>query len=366
MQINIEKKTDKTFYSQVLVIIISILSALFFIAILLLLLGHNPIEVYKELFSSAFLTGWGIVDTTIKSIPLLLIALGLSIAFKMELWNIGGEGQFYLGAIAATWIAVFLFPELNSWLLIPLILISGFIAGAILGAIVGVLKAYLGVNEIVSTLMFNYIAIYLSDFLVYGHWRDPEGYNFPMTKAFSEQARLPKLFNTNIHFGLIFGLILALLVYYYINKTTNGFEMKIIGDSERTARYAGINVKKNIVLALLISGGIAGFAGAVQMAGVQYQLQHGFSPGYGYTAIIVAWLGKLNPLAIILVSFIMGGLLVGGEQIQLFLHIPLSIVNVLQASILFFLLAGEVLNNYKISISFNSELKVKDGDNPGI
>ena len=366
MKIEVEKRLDKTYLSETVVIIFSIILAVMFISIFLLLLDYQPIVIFRGLVVNSFMDSWGLEKTIVKTIPLLIIALGLSIVFKMEIWNIGGEGQFHIGAVGATWIAIFLLPDASIWLVLPVLLAAGFIGGAVWGGIAGFLKAELGVNEIVSTLMLNYIGILLVDFLVYGPWRDPAGLNFPTSKSFGQNAELSGFFNTSIHAGIFFALILAVIIYYFFKKTTLGFEMSVIGDNEKAARYAGINVKNNIIIAMMLSGGIAGFAGAVQMAGVQHQLQHGFSAGYGYTAIIVAWLARLNPFAIVLVSFIMAGLYVGGEQIQMFMQVPLSLVNFLQATILFFLLAGNFFNRYKINFKLKDEEKMQEGDQIGL
>ncbi len=285
-----------------------------------------------------------------KFVPLSIIGLGLLAAFKMKIWNIGGEGQYHLGAIGATLVALFWFPHLNIYLLLPVIFLVGTIAGGLWGAIPGLLKAYLGADEIVATLMLNYIGILFMEYLVYGPWKDPHGYSFPMTATFTENARLPIIWG-KVHWGVVVPIILAFLMWYIFEKTTFGYEMKVIGDNKDAARYAGMSVKKNILLIMIISGMFAGLAGAIQMVGIQYRLQPNFSPGYGYTAIIVAWLSRLNPFGVVVVAFLMGGLFVGCEILQILMKLPISITYIFQGLLFTFVLLGEVYIKYRIKIS---------------
>lgn len=340
---------------EIKVMIISVLFSFIALAILLFMQGKNPFETYKMMFRWAFFNPIGLQGTLVKFVPLSIIGLGLLVAFKMKIWNIGGEGQYHLGAIGATFIALFLFPNLNPYLLIPLILLAGAVMGGIWGAIPGLLKAYLGADEIVATLMLNYIGILFMEYLVYGPWKDPHGYSFPMTATFAENARFSILWG-KVHFGIILPFILAFIVWYIFEKTVFGYEMKVIGDNKDAARYAGMNVKRNIVYIMIISGLFAGFAGAVQMVGIQYRLQPNFSPGYGYTAIIVAWLSRLNPFGVVVVAFLMGGLFVGCEILQILMKLPISITYIFQGMLFIFILLGEVYIKYKIKlIKFKSK-----------
>jgi simple sugar transport system permease protein len=310
----------------------------------------NPIEAYKEMFSWPFGNRMGFIEAMLKAIPLMFTGLGVSIAFRSKLWNIGAEGQLYVGAVATTWAVLYLFPaNINPLLGIPMFILIGSIAGAIWGMIPGLLKAYFETNEIVSTLMLNYIAILLADYLVYGPWKDPHGYNFPLSAMFPKSSFLPTMFGTRIHTGLIIAIISAFFIYYLFNWTKWGFRTKLLGDSLKTAEYTGMDVKRYTVSVMLVSGLFAGMAGAVQMLGVQHRLMHGISPGYGYTAIIVAWLSKLNPFVILLVSLLFGGMLVGNEQLELFMQIPSSFISILQGTILFSIMAGELFLKYKIT-----------------
>jgi simple sugar transport system permease protein len=286
----------------------------------------------------------------VKAIPLMLTGLGVSIAFQMQFWNIGAEGQLALGGVAAAWVALFLSDMIPSFLLLPSVLLLGMVAGALWAGIPATLKAILGVDETLTTLMLNYVAILFSEHLYYGPWRDPEGYGFPGTAPFPEAAWLPRLGGTRAHLGLFFGLVAAVVLWFVFKRTRWGFELRIIGENQRAARYLGINIGRNIVLALLLSGALSGLAGACEVTGISRRLQQGLSIGYGYTAIIVAWMAQLNPLAVVFVAILMGGLLVGGDQVQIMMGLPSAVGVVLQGMILFPMLAGSLFTEFKLRI----------------
>ncbi len=345
MRFEPREKTTPLF--EISVMITSVILSFVALSILLFTQGKNPIQTYKTMFNWAFFNPIGLQGTLVKFVPLSIIGLGLLVAFKMKIWNIGGEGQYHLGAIGATLVALFWFPHVSIYLLIPIIFIVGAIAGGLWGAIPGLLKAYLGADEIVATLMLNYIGILFMDYLVYGPWKDPHGYSFPMTATFTENAKLPIIWG-KVHWGVIIPVLLAFLVWYIFEKTIFGYEIKVIGDNKDAARYAGMDVKKNILMMMIISGMFAGLAGAIQMVGIQYRLQPNFSPGYGYTAIIVAWLSRLNPFGVVIVAFLMGGLFVGCEILQILMKLPISITYIFQGMLFIFVLLGEVYIKYKI------------------
>lgn len=326
----------------------SVFFALLFGAMFLSITGHSPVKVYSLMFSGAFGSTYGLSETLVKAIPLMLAGLGVSIAFKMLLWNIGAEGQLYMGAFAASYVALF-HPELPVYIMLPAMFLAAVAAGGIWALVAAIPRAYLSVNETITSLLLNYVAILWVDYLVYGPWKDPKGFNFPLTAPFGEAAQLPAIGSTRIHFGLILGLVAAVLLYFVLNRSRWGYEIKVIGESQQAARYGGINIKRNILLVMFLSGALAGVAGFSEVAGITHRLQHGLSPGYGYTAIIIAWLGKLHPAAVVLVSILFGGLLVGGYTIQT-AGLPAATVSMLQGAILFFLLGGEFLNRYRIRL----------------
>ncbi|MFL5761185.1 MAG: ABC transporter permease [Thermomicrobiales bacterium] len=332
----------------VLVPIVSIVLALLVGSIVLLASGEHPIDVYHAMFNGAFGDKNSFAEVLVKMTPLLLTGLGVSIAFRMQLWNIGAEGQFYFGAIFTTWVALFILPGAPSYVLIPAMMIAGMIGGALWGAIPGVLRAYLGASETITSLLLNYVAILFSDYLVHGRWRDPQGFGFPGSKQFPDAGALPQWGNTRVHIGLLFGFVAALVIWVIMRRTRWGYEVAVMGENPEAARYAGMKTKRTIVMVMVLSGALAGLAGMSEIAGIGHQLQRNLSPGYGYTAIIVAWLGRLNPFGIILVSFLLAALLVGGDQLQMTMGLSSAVAPMLQGTILFFLLGGDILNRYRI------------------
>ncbi|ATW26263.1 ABC transporter permease [Candidatus Formimonas warabiya] len=348
MKIILEKRATPSLLMLVVSPIVSIFFALLIGGIFLALNHTNPLQVYSMLVTSAFTTSFGISESIVKAIPLMLCGLGVSLAFRMQLWNIGAEGQLYLGAIAATWVALS-FPALPALIMIPFMFLMGFLGGGFWALLTAIPRAYLKVNETITTLLMNYIAIALADYLVYGPWKDPNGFNFPLTPQFPSAAILPALGQSRIHLGLLFAIVAAVVIYILVGHTKWGYEVRVIGESPAAARYAGMNIPKNICLVMLLSGGLAGIAGMSEVSGIAGRLQHGLSPGYGYTAIIVAWLARLHPASLALVSFLLGGLLVGGYAIQL-VGLPVATVNMLQGLILFFVLGSQILTNYNIKL----------------
>ncbi len=344
----LERVHAPSFRAQLTIMVLSVLMGLILGGVIMLLAGENPFEVYRAMAIGAFGSYYNVSETLVKMIPLLLTGLGVAVAFRMQLWNIGAEGQFYFGAIFSTWVAIYGLKDAGPWVVIPAMMIAGMIGGALWAAIPGMLRGYLGVNETITTLMLNYIAILFSDYLVHGPWRDSAGYGFPGTAAFSDATYLPAWGTTRVHLGLVFGLVAAAVLFFVLRRTRWGYEIGVTGASERVAKYAGMRTARNIVLVLALSGALAGLAGMSEVAGINHSLQRGLSPGYGYTAIIVAWLGRLNPFGVVLVSFLLAGLLVGGDQLQISLGLPSAIAPMLQGTILFSLLGGDFFSRYRI------------------
>jgi simple sugar transport system permease protein len=326
----------------------SILLALIVGGIVLLATGENPFEVYRVMLNGAFGGTNALAETLVKATPLLLTGLGVAVAFRMQLWNIGAEGQFYFGAIFATGTALFVLPNAPAMVLIPAMVVAGLLGGAVWGFIPGVLRGYLGANETITSLLLNYVAILFSDYLIHGPWKNPMGFGFPGTKSFPAAAWLPHWGTTRVHLGLVFGLIAAVALWIVLRRTRWGYEVSVMGENPRAARYAGMSTARTIMLVMVLSGALAGLAGMSEVAGIGHQLQRNLSPGYGYTAIIVAWLGRLNPFGIIVVAFLLAGLMVGGDQLQMTLQLPAAIAPMLQGTILFFLLGGEMLTRYRV------------------
>ncbi len=334
---------DKLF--DALLPVIATLLALAVGAILLLLLGKSPLTAYGAMFQGAFGTVSGLTQTLAKATPLLLVALGICIAFRAGVINIGGEGQIILGAIAASAVSLAL-PTLPGILLVPLALTAGVLAGAFWGGIAGVLKARFGVNEILSTVMLNAIALQLMNYLLRGPMLDPAqvaaGTNVPQSATLPEQVWLMRLVpRTMLHAGLILAIVLAVLVYIFLWRTTIGYRIRAVGLNPSAARYAGIPVKRYMALALILSGAFAGLAGAVEVTGIHHRMIEGLTGGYGFSGIVAALFGKLHPLGAIPASIIFGGLLVGADKMQRTVQVPSSLVVAVNGLIVLFVVASD-------------------------
>ncbi|MGB9660824.1 MAG: ABC transporter permease [Moorellaceae bacterium] len=341
-----EKRLQPSPFMMVIIPVVSVILALGLGAVFLALTNLDPLKVYQSMLKGVIGSKYGISETVVKAIPLMLTSLGVALAFRMLLWNIGAEGQFYMGAFGASWVAL-TFPHWPVYVMLPAMFIAGCLMGGIWALLPAIPRAKWGVNEVITTLMLNYVAILWVDYLVYGPWKDPQGFNFPLTAPFSKAATLPSLAGTRVHLGLVFALIAAVVLTVILWRTRWGYEIRVIGESFKAARYAGMSIERNIILVMFLSGALAGLAGMSEVAGVSHRLQHGISPGYGYTAIIIAWLAKLHPVTIILVSFLFAGLIVGGYSVQT-MGVPSATVSMLQGAILFFVLGGEILTRYRL------------------
>jgi simple sugar transport system permease protein len=331
-------------FSKVLNFFITILLALLVGMIPLILTGNNPVRAYMALFQGAFGSKHGLTETLVKAIPLILTGLAVSFPLRAGFWNIGAEGQLYLGAIAATWVALTL-GHLTSFILLPLVILSGFLAGAIWGLIPAFLKIRFQVNEIILTLMMNYIAVNGSNYLVYGPLKDPQGANFPITAIFSESAWLPRLPGTRLHAGIILAFTMAGVLYLILSKTRLGYEIKVVGANPRVALYGGISLMTITLIVMMIGGGLAGLAGVGEVAGLQHRLRKDISPGYGYTAIPIALLGKGHPIGVTIAALLFGALFVGGSHMQQTTKVPVALISIIQALVVLFVVAGEALRN---------------------
>ncbi len=347
MNLAFEKRKTVSRTAIVVTPVLSFLVSLVLTGILLIAFDANPFETYAAMFKGAFGTGRAFTETLVKAIPLMLTGLGVALAFKLKFWNIGAEGQLTLAGVAAAWVAIYWSPWLPEPLLLPVMVLVGAAAGALWAGIPALLKTGLKVDETLVTLMLNYVAILFSTHLYYGPWRDPNGYGFPGTELFPKAAWFPRIAG-RAHVGLYFAIIAAVVLWVMFRWTRWGFELKVIGNSQKAARYQGIAVERNIVLAVLLSGALCGLAGVGEVAGISRRLQQGLSLGYGYTAIIVAWMAQLNPLAIPFVAILMGALLVGGDQVQMVMGLPSSMGLLMQGLMLFPLLAGSLFVEYRI------------------
>ena len=323
--------------------LLSVFAALVVGAIFLALTGENPFSVYNRMVDAAFGDSRGISETLISATPLLLTGLAAAVAFKMLVWNIGAEGQFIFGAIFSAGIGIALGDGAPAAVAIPAVIVAGAIGGALWASISAIPRVYLGTNEIITTLMLNFIALKIMEYLVFGSsspWRDPEISTFPTGRDIPEAARLPEFFK-RLDIGIFIAVALAIMAWWLINKTRWGFEVRIVGDSPDTARYVGIGVPRKILGVFLLSGMFAGLAGGLYVAGPVGALDpRSLDLGLGFTGIIVAALARLNPLAVVPVAVLMGALNNAGPSLQ-GIGVPTATVTMLQGAILIFAVAGE-------------------------
>ncbi|MBE6906192.1 MAG: ABC transporter permease [Ruminococcaceae bacterium] len=350
--IQIVKRPDPSKTQDLLTRLFAVLCALVCASLLMAALGYNPFKVFGNIFIGSTGTLHRIRETIIKTIPLAALSLGVAVAFKMKFWNIGAEGQFYMGAMAAAWVA-FNFNRLPMILMLPFMFCAAMLFGGLWALIPAFLKSKFKTSEILVTLMLNYVAVKWITYLQYGPWKDPKAAGFAKMPKFVNAAVLPKVFG--VHIGWIIVLVLAVLVHILLNKTKFGYQVSVIGESEYTARYAGISVAKITLIAVIIGGGLCGVAGFMQASAIEHSLTDQLSAGLGFTSVITAWLARLSAPAIIVVSFLFAALLQGSAYIQTAMQIPAAVAEVLQGIILFFVLGSEFFLNYKLVFHKNAK-----------
>jgi simple sugar transport system permease protein len=342
----ITKRASLPRRQEILIQVLAILLSLAFAGIVILILGYNPLEVYYKIVEGSVGTGLRLTQTINKAIPLVIVSMGILVAFKMKFWNIGGEGQIMMGAFGASLVALN-FPEsLPGFVMLTAMAAASILCGALWAFIPAYFKAKFGTNETIFTLMMNYIAIKFVTYLQFGPWKDPEFGGFPKVANFSSNAILPGF--GGLHLGLLFAILAVGLVYVFIRHTKRGYEITVVGESLETARYAGMNIKAVILTAMLVSGGLCGFAGMIQASAIEKTLTYTISAGYGFTAIITAWLGRLSAPVVAGVCILFAMLLQGSSYIQVALSIPASVADVIQGVILFFVLGSEFFLQYKV------------------
>ncbi|MEM7021017.1 MAG: ABC transporter permease [Pseudomonadota bacterium] len=313
-----------------------------------LVMGYNPFAALYHFFVSPLTSLYGLSELGVKAAPLILIGVGLAIGFRANVWNIGAEGQLTVGAIAGGGVALAFWGEEGAWVL-PLMCFAGILGGLAYAAIPAFLKTRLGVNEILTSLMLTYVATLFLSMLVYGPWKDPTGFGFPQSRLFTESALLPMILEgTRLHLGALIALFVAVAAWVIMTRTVIGFEIKVVGQAPAAAAFAGFDRNRMIWLCLLTSGGLAGLAGLFEVAGPIGQLIPNPSPGYGFTAIIVAFLGRLHPLGIIASGLLIALSYIGGENAQVEVGLPEAVTGVFQGLLLFFLLASDFVTKYRI------------------
>ncbi len=318
----------------------AVVASLGAVAVLLLALGKDPIYTYVAIATGAFGSWFSLSEALVAATPLMFCALSVAFAARLGLMSIGAEGQLYLGATAATLVAL-KFSGMAAWQLIPSMAVAAAVVGAVWSGVPGLLRTRLGMNETITTLLLNYIAILLVQHLLHGPWRDPASFGWPQTQSFSDTAQLSGFAGTRLHAGILVALAIAGAFAIILSRTKAGHIIRVIGANPSAAKYAHYPVDRYLVIGMLVSGAVAALAGFSQVSGIEGRLRSGISPGYGYTGFLVSWLSRHNPIAIVAVSILMGGLLSGGDALQLTAKLPFATINVIQGTIFLVLLSSE-------------------------
>ncbi len=353
MRLELEKRREQSRLMAVLSPILALGLTLISGAIMFAILGLDPIDALYVYFIEPLSQGWSLQELVVKATPLVLIGAGLAVCFLSNTWNIGAEGQFTVGALAGSALPILL-PEFQSFATLPLMILCGVAGGMIWGAIPAFLKVRFGANEILTSLMLVYVAQLALDWLVRGPWRDPEGFNFPESLIFSDAATMPALGDGRMHIGAVFAVVVVLALAFVLMKTLKGFEVRVIGQAPRAGRFAGFSRNKMIWFAFLLSGGLAGFAGMAEVSGSIGQLTPVISPGYGFTAIIVAFMGRLNPIGVLFAGLLLALSYLGGEAAQVSLGLSDKTARVFQGMLLFYVLACDTLILYRFRLISNN------------
>lgn len=318
----------------------AVVAAFVVVGVLLGVVGRDPLATYASILHSGLGSWFAVSETLVAAAPVMLCALSVAVAARVGLMSIGAEGQLYLGAAAATYVALSLDGQ-PSWQVLPVMFLGACVAGGVWSGVPGFLRARFGVNETIVTLLLNYVAILFIEHLVHGPWQDPLSYGWPQTPEFSVAAELPRFAGTRLHAGMFLGLLAAATLALVLARTHVGFVTRFIGANPAAARHAHYPVERYLIAAMVVAGALAALAGFGQVSAIEGRLRTGISPGYGYTGFLVSWLGRHNPIAIVVVSILIGALLSGGDALQLDGKLPFATVNILQGCILFFLLCSE-------------------------
>ncbi len=344
--VRIIKKAELSTRQTLLLRLLALLIAIVCGGLFILAIGANPLGVYKTMLEGAFRSKLARVGTIKIMIPLLISSLGITLAFKMKFWNIGAEGQIIMGSVFATYFALY-HNNWNHYVLLTVMLLAGAVGGGLMALLPAIFKSRFNTNETLFTLMLNYVALYLVVYLIDGPWRDPESAGFSKIATFTENARLGKVLG--VQSGWIIALILLVAVFVYLKFTKQGYEIAVVGESEATARYAGMHVRRIILRTMFLSGAICGIGGMIQVSGTAGTLTTGVAGGVGFTAIIVAWLSQLNPLTIFVVSFLFSVMEKGSSLVETDFGLSSASSAVLQGIILFFVIGCEFFIRYQFA-----------------
>jgi simple sugar transport system permease protein len=351
MRLVLEKRAERSAIAAIASPLLAIALSLAAMSILVALLGKNPATALYVYFIEPLTDSYTLQEIAVKASPLVTIGIGLSLCYLANVWNIGAEGQFLFGVVCGSWIAVVTNgTDAGPWVL-PAMLVLGALGGALYAMIPALCKVRFGASEILVSLMLVYVADLLMDYLVRGPWRDPKGMNFPTTASFDPVATMPSLIEgSRLHYGAIITLIVVAAAAIMLGRSIKGFEIRLVGAAPRAARFAGFSADRLVIFTFAVSGALAGLAGIIEVAGPIGLLQPGISTGYGFTAIIVAFLGRLNPLGILAAGLFLALITIGGEGAQISMKIPLDLTKVFQGILLFFVLACDSLILYRLRL----------------
>jgi simple sugar transport system permease protein len=351
MRLVLEKRVERSTAIAIASPLIAIALTLVTAAILFAIMGKDPIAALDVYFMEPLTDPYSLEEIAVKATPLVMIAVGLSLCYIANVWNIGAEGQFIVGAVCGSWLAVRTNgTDIGPWLL-PVMLVLGAIGGALYALVPAICRVYFGASEILTSLMLVYIADLGMDYLVRGPWRDPQGLNFPTTAAFDPAASVPTLIEgSRLHAGAIIALVVVMLATVLLGRMIMGFEIRLVGAAPRAARFSGFNADRLVIFTFMISGALAGLAGIIEVAGPVGHLDPGVSSGLGFTAIIVAFLGRLNPIGILIAGLFLALTFIGGENAQISMKVSNDLTRVLQGILLFYVLACDSLVVYRIRL----------------
>ena len=349
MRIKLEKRREPSMVMLVATPVASVILTMLIGLVVFDLIGINGFKAVVDIFLSPILVSYKWGDVALKAAPLIIIALGLSVGNRAQVWNIGAEGQYVIGALCAAGVGV-AFGATGGFFVVLLMVIAGIIGGGLWGAIPALLRTRFNVNEILSSLMLTYVALQVLSYLVGGPWKDPNGRNFPATAPLAPSQTLPVWPGSTVHLGVLVALILPFVFWVIMSRSEFGYQVRVVGSSPVAARHGGFDAKRTIWASLIISGAMAGLAGTLEFTGVLHKIDLGFPSGYGFTAIIVAFLGRLNPIGCLIAGTVLAVTYVGGQMAQTSVHIPNSTAGIFQAMMLFFILASDILVRYRIRV----------------
>ena len=350
MRVKLEKRPAPSVMMLVLTPILSVVATMLIGIVVFDFLGIHGFRAVIDIFLTPLLASYKWQDVAVKAAPLVIIALGLSVGNRAQVWNIGAEGQYIIGALCATGVGIAA-GTAGGAPVVTLMILAGIVGGALWGLVPALLKTRFNVNEILSSLMLTYVALQVLSYLVGGPWKDPNGRNFPATAPLHPDQTLPIIVpGTTVHLGVAIALVLPFVFWLLMARSVFGFQIRVVGSAPNAARYGGFDTRRTIVMVLVISGGMAGLAGALEFAGLLKAMNLGFPSGYGFTAIIVAFLGRLHPIGCLIAGIVLAVTYVGGQVAQTTVHIPNATAGIFQAMMLFFILASDILVRYRVRL----------------